>query len=148
MTTRRRLAALVLATACLAALAAEGKPEGASVKIPFAAKDVPAALKAGDRVNLKVVLGSTITAKGKALVRSKVFVADLEVVSVQRQAKPADPTKAVEVEVRTTKEKAAKVEKLKVATVTVVQKDVNGKTETKKKPVPLILELVNPAKGN
>jgi hypothetical protein len=145
---RPPFAALALTVACLAALAAQKKPEAVAVqvKLQLPAKAVPAALKAGDRVDLKVVLSRSTTPTGKVNVRSRSLVDNLEVVSVKREEKPADPARAVAVVLRGTKEQADKVNKLKATTVTVRAKDEHGKAVPTKRPVPLFLELVKPKK--
>jgi hypothetical protein len=143
---RPQFAALALTAACLAALAAQKKPEVVAVKVELQlpAKAVPAALKAGDRVDLKVVLSRSVTPTGKVSVRTRSLVDNLEVVSVKRQEKPADPATAVAVVLRGTKEQADKINKLKATTVTVVERGKDGKPVTTMRPVPLFLELVKP----
>jgi hypothetical protein len=133
-------------TVCLASSAQEqGKAARVKVEIHLAAEHAPDSIKAGATADLKFVLSSVKT-KGKVMYRTKGLADGVEVVAVKRQEKPADPNKAVLVELRVTKEQAAKIEKAKVHTVTVVESEPGGKVVSTKRPVPLRLEPVKAAK--
>src|SRR5262249_55970680 len=68
-------------------------------------------------------------------------VRDLEVVSVQRVEKPKGAEGAIKVEIRVTKEQAVVIEKTKKQLVNWVEPGPGGVTQTRRKPVPLRLEL-------
>jgi hypothetical protein len=139
------LAAVAAAAVCLAPSPGQEKAQETKVKVEvhLAAEHAPEALKAGSRADLKMVLGSAKTKTGKATYSTSPLADGVEVVSVKREKKPADPDKAVLVELRTTKAHAEKIERAKARLVTVVESD-GGKPVSRKRPVPLRLELAKP----
>jgi hypothetical protein len=141
------LTALTVAAACLAVSAAQQKDKEAKVKVEIhlSAEHAPKGLKAGDRADLSYVVSSVKTKSGKAIYNTKPLAEGVEVVAVKRQEKPADPAKAVLVELNITKAQADKIDKVKATGVDVVESD-NGKPVTKKRPIPLRLELLKPKK--
>jgi hypothetical protein len=144
----RHLSALIIAVAaCLATSSAQEKAEAAKVKVEIhlSAEHAPEGLKAGARANLRFVTSSTRTKTGRAVHSTRPLVDDVEVAAVKREEKPADPARAVLVELSVTKAQAEKVEKAKEQVVTVVESE-GGKVVTKKRPIPLRLELAKPAK--
>ncbi len=139
------LAAVIAAAVCLAPSPGQEKAQEAKVKVEvhLAAEHAPEALKAGSRADLRMVMGSTKTKTGKVTYSTRPLADGVEVVSVKREQKPADPDKAVLVELRATKPQAEKIEKVKAHLVTVVESD-GGKPVSRKRPVPLRLELAKP----
>jgi hypothetical protein len=130
------------------AYATQEKAPAARVKVEvhLSADHAPEAIKANSRADLVYVQSSAKTSKGKVLYNTRPVARDVEVVSVKREKKPADPARAVRVELRVTKEQAAKIEKMKTLVVTVVETE-GGKSVTKKRPVTLRLEPARRAKG-
>src|SRR5262245_21934541 len=127
----RPLLTVVALAALSAALPAQekGNDEKPKVEVALAAQHVPDGLKAGSRADLVMVVSTTVTATGLATVRTAPLAAGTEVLSVKREEKPADPLKAVLLELGVTKEQAAKIEKAKLHMVSVVER-VNGKVVT------------------
>lgn len=145
---RRCLAALALVgAACLTSSTAQEKAQEAKVKVDvhLSVEHTPEGLKAGSRADLKMVLSSVKSKTGKVLYRTSSLADGVEVVAVKREQKPADPHKAVQVELRATKAQAEKIEKAKSQLVTVTESE-GGKIVTSQRPVPLRLELLAPAK--
>ena len=142
---------LLLSAVVLVALGAaspgqeKGDNEKAKVEVALAAQHVPEGLKAGSRADLLMVLSTIVAPSGLTSMRTAPLAAAAEVLSVKREEKPADPLKAVVVELRVTKEQAAKIEKIKTHLVTVVERK-DGKIHKTKRPVLLRLELAKPAK--
>jgi hypothetical protein len=144
MKPRHCLAALLAVAVCLSASAAREKPAEpkTTVKVYLAAEHAPEGLKAGSRANLMMVTSSARTKGGKVSYSTKPLAPDVEVVSVKREKKPESPDKAVLVELKATKDQAAKIEKVKTTLVTIAE---SGGT-VRKAPIPLRLELLPPAK--
>jgi hypothetical protein len=143
----RHFLAMVMVIACVNASAAQQQPAAVRVKVEvhLAAEHVPETIKANSRADLVYVQSSVKSRNGKILYNTRRVAADVEVVSVKREKKPADPARAVLVELRVTKEQAAKIEKMKTRVVTVVERE-DGKSVTKKQPVTLRLEPAPPTK--
>jgi hypothetical protein len=143
----QRFLPVLMAVACVPAHAAQEKAPAASVKVevPLSAEHAPEAIRANTRADLVYVASTTRFGTGKVLYTTRPIVRDVEVVSVKREKKPADPARAVLVELRVTKEQAAKIEKMKTLLVTVVERE-GGKPVTKKRPLTLRLEPAKPAK--
>jgi hypothetical protein len=116
------------------------------VEIHLSAEHAPEAVKANTRADLMYVVSSAKSKAGKVAYSTKRLFDDLEVVSVKREEKPANPDKAVLVELQVTKERAAKIEKLKTQEVLIAESVGKGKPTTKRRPVPLRLEPAKPAK--
>src|SRR5262249_40384561 len=106
----RSLLCVFVATVCVGTVAAQDrvKLEGA-----FASEHVPNGVKAGDRVDLVVVLSATTTKTGLASYSTRPVVQKVEVASVTKVEKPKTPEEAVKVELWLTKDDAARVERLK-----------------------------------
>jgi hypothetical protein len=121
------------------------KAQEVKVEVYLSAEHAPEALKAGSRADLKMVLSKVATKTGKVAYSTGPLADGVEVVSVKREEKPKDPDKAVLVELRATKAQAEKIERAKERLVTVRETD-GGTTVIKKRPIPLRLELVKPAK--
>jgi uncharacterized protein (TIGR03067 family) len=132
--------------AIVAASAAQhsDKEDKVKVQVSFSAQHVPAELKAGSRADLVMVVSMMIAPSGLTNMRTAPVAAATEVVSVKREETSADPLKAVQVELRVTKEQAEKIEKIKERRVKVRER---GSGVLKEVPIPLRLELVNGAGG-
>jgi hypothetical protein len=111
------------------------------VEVLLATEHVPKDLKAGTRVDLKMVTGKTVGPNGLTVYRASLVAADLEVASVTRVEKPATPEVAVRVQLLVAKDTAAKVEKTRDHIVTVVERQGDGSVVRKMIPVTLRLEL-------
>jgi hypothetical protein len=138
----------MVVAACLAPSSAQEKAgeERVKVEVYLSAEHAPEGLKAGARADLVMVLGKTMTKDGKLVsYRIAPLAGGAEVVSVKREEKPANPARAVRAELRVTKQQTARIETAKGRLVTVVESE-GGKPVTKKRPVPLRLELVKPMK--
>jgi hypothetical protein len=143
------LASLALLTG-LPAAQEKGQPDPAKspaagetvvVEVSLATEHVPEGLKAGDRVDLKNVLSKTTGPRGLVYYNARTIAPDVEVVSVTRVEEPKDPEMAVKVELRMPKPQAERVETIKKRLVTVVLRIPGGGTETRQKPLTLLLEL-------
>jgi hypothetical protein len=143
----RRLLPPLAVVLCIPAHAAQEKAPEARVKVEvhLAAEHAPEAIKANTRADLVYVASTTKFGTGRVVHNTRPIARDVEVVSVKREKKPADPARAVLVELRVTKEQAAKIEKMKTLLVTVVESE-GGKPVTKKRPVTLRLEPAKRAK--
>jgi hypothetical protein len=117
------------------------KDDRVKVEILLATEHVPKDLKAGTRVDLKMVTGKTVTATGKTALTLSPVAADVEVASVAPVEKPANPEAAVRVNLLVPKDLAAKVEKTRDTMVMVVERQADGTVVRKTKPVILRLEL-------
>jgi hypothetical protein len=137
------LAALFAVAVCLSLSAADEKPAEpkATVKVFLAAEHAPDGLKAGSQANLVMVRAATKRA-GKFYYATSSLAPDVEIVSVKREKKPESPDKAVLVELKATKEQAAKIERAKGTLVTIRERG----GVVRKAPVPLRLELIAPKK--
>jgi hypothetical protein len=116
------------------------------VEVLLATEHVPQGLKAGTRVNLKMVTGKTVGPKGRAVYATGLVAEDVEIASVAPVDKPANPEAAVRVYLLVAKDVAKKVEKIGDHLVTVVDRQGDGSVERKKKPVTLRLEPREPDK--
>src|SRR5262245_62160233 len=127
---------------------AQDKKAGDSLKVQvlLATEHVPKGLKAGNRVDLKMVTGKTVGPKGLNVYATSLVAADVEVASVAPVDKPATPEAAVRVQLMVAKDMAGKVEKTRDRMVTVVERQGDGSVESKMKPVTLRLELTKPKK--
>jgi hypothetical protein len=72
--------------------------------------------------------------------RSPVVSGSFEVLSVEKVEKPTDAEQAVKVVLRVSKTRAVRFEMFKTREVTVVER-VGGQAVTKKKTIPMVLEL-------
>jgi hypothetical protein len=72
--------------------------------------------------------------------RSPVVSGSFEVLSVEKVEKPIDADHAVKVVVRVSKTRAERIETFKTHEVTVVER-AGGQAVTKKKTIPMVLEL-------
>ncbi len=116
------------------------------IEVFLATEHVPKELKAGTRVDLKMVMGKTVAPNGLTVYRASLIVADVEVASVASVDKPATPEGAVQVQLLVPKDMAGKVEKTRDHMVSVVERQADGSVERKKKPVTLRLEPAKPDK--
>jgi hypothetical protein len=138
---------LLLAGIWLIALAGlvpgqEGKADDrVKVDVLLSEENVPKGLKAGNRVDLKMVTGKSITPKGVVSLNTVPVAPDLEVASVTNVEKPATPLAAVKVQLLVPKDLAAKVEKTRDRMVSVVERTKDGGVVRKMIPVILRLEL-------
>ncbi|MFO0844858.1 MAG: hypothetical protein U0797_21085 [Gemmataceae bacterium] len=146
MSGRQCLIALTTLAVCLTASPSQQKAGAAKVEVHLAAEHAPEGLKAGSRTDLMYVTSSVKTKAGKVVHSTNVLVEGLEVVSVKREEKPADPAKAVVVELRGTKGQVEKVERAKRRTVVVAETEAGGKVVTKMRPLTLRLELAKKGK--
>jgi hypothetical protein len=107
------LIAVTAAAAYLSQAPGQEKAQEAKVKVEvhLSSEHAPMALKAGARTDLKMVLPSTKTAS-KVGYETNPLADSVEVVSVKREEKPADPDKVVRVGLRATKVKAEQIEKV------------------------------------
>jgi len=124
---------------------APAKDDLVKVEVALATEHAPEGLKANSRVHLNYVVGKAVTRNGTTRYTTNQIVKDVEVISVTQVEKPNESEQAVKVELRVTKDQADKIEKYKTHLVTVVETIPGGGTVTKKKPVPLRLELVTSA---
>jgi len=120
--------------------------ESAKVEVAFAIVHVPQALKAGMKVDLEHVTSAIITGTGEAIYNPIPVVAGLEVVSVTKMEKPADPEQAVKVELKGTKQQIDKVVAIKSRVVNVSGKRPDGSFGPMQKPPTLRLELAKSEK--
>jgi hypothetical protein len=111
------------------------------VEILLATENVPKDLKAGARVDLKVVTGKTVTPRGVTSLSTMLVAADVEVASVKLLEKPDSPEAAVRVNLLVAKDLAAKVEKVRDTKVRVVEAQSDGTVVRKMIPPTLRLEL-------
>jgi hypothetical protein len=116
------------------------------VEIHLATENVPVGLKAGTRVDLKLVTGKTVGPKGLTLYSTSLVAADIEVASLVNVDKPATPEAAVRAQLLVAKDMAGKVEKTRDQMVNVVERQPNGLVVNRMKPVTLRLELPKAAK--
>lgn len=139
------LAVFVLA-ACLATAAAPQNPETGKVEVQLAVEHVPEGLKAGSRVNLLYVTSVNKRKGAKAPYTTRPIAEGLKVVGVRRQEKPADPAKAVSVELQGTQEQAARIETTKTRVVDWAERGPDGKYAITRRPLILRLESATPQK--
>jgi hypothetical protein len=145
------LVALALLTVCGAAAPTRGHParaaarttargaeEQAKVELSFATEHVPAGLKAGAKVDLMMVNGRSVTPAGQVSYTTSTVAGSAEVASVTPVDKPATPEQAVKVELRVTKDQAARIERLKAQKVKTVETTAQGRVE---KTVPVTFRL-------
>jgi hypothetical protein len=143
--TRLLLAGIGLAATVGLALAQDNKAdERVKVEVLLATEHVLEGLKAGTRVDLKLVTGKTVGPKGRTVYSARLVAADVEVASVAAADKPASPEAAVRVQLLVSKEKGDKVKKTRDHLVTVVERQGDGSVKRKMKPVTLRLELPKP----
>ena len=115
--------------------------EMTKVEVALAAENVPDGVKVGSKVQLVYVAGRTVTGTGRvAERRSPVVSGSFEVLSVEKVEKPTDADQAVKVVLRVSKTRAERIETFKTHEVTVVER-VGGQAVTKKKTIPMVLEL-------
>ena len=103
-------------------------------------------LRAGTRLDLKMVAGKTVGPNGLTIYNAPLVAADVEVASVELVDKPENSEAAVRVQLLVPKDLAGKVEKTRDRMVTVAERQADGSVERKLKPVTLRLELPKPAK--
>jgi hypothetical protein len=111
------------------------------VEVLLATEHVPKDLKAGTRVDLKMVMGKTVAPNGLTIYNTSLVAAAIEVASVALVEKPAAPEAAVRVHLLVAKDRAEKVEKTREHLVTVRERQADGSVLSQKKPVILRLEL-------
>jgi hypothetical protein len=116
------------------------------VEVLLATEHVPEGLKAGTRVDLKMVTGKTVGPNGLTAYRVALVAADVEVASVAPVDKPATAEAAVRVQLLVARDMAEKIEKTRDRMVTVVERQGDGSVVTKMKRVTLRLELPRPDK--
>lgn len=121
---------------------ASAQDESTTVEVFFAAENVPAGLKAGDKVSLHRLDGRSVTPSGKVSQTTTMLVPNAEVVSVKTVEKPKTPDLAVKIELRVKKSQARIVERAKTQLVNVMETSSGGNTKVVKKPVTLLL-MVN-----
>jgi hypothetical protein len=145
--TRLLLAGIGL-VATLGFVPAQDKKDDDRVKVEvrLATEHVPKDLKAGTRVDLKMVTSKTVGPNGLTAYGTAPVAADIEVASVETVDKPATPEAAVRVQLLVPKDMAGKVEKARDHQVPVVERKGDGSVERKMKPVTLRLELPTPEK--
>jgi hypothetical protein len=115
--------------------------EMAKVEVALAVGNVPEGTKPGSKVQLVFVASRSLTATGLVSERrAPVVPGSFEVLAVDKVEKPTDPNHAVKVELRVPKARAERIETFKTREVTVVER-AGGQTVTKKKPIPMVLEL-------
>jgi RNA polymerase sigma factor (sigma-70 family) len=107
------------------------------VEVAVATAHLPEDLKAGARVDLQYVKAVMHYGTGKVVYDAPTVVAGIEVVSVTRLEKPMDPDRAVKVELRVTKEQAARIDKEKQRLVDWSEPGPGRTKKTVKKLVPL-----------
>ena len=107
---RRFLPVLMIFCMTISAAATQEKVEAAKVKVEvhLSAEHAPEAIKVKSRVDLVYVKSAIKTRTGKAKYMTAPLAKDAEVASIKREKNPADPAKAVRVELLVTKEQAAK----------------------------------------
>ncbi len=144
----RLLLAGIRLVATIGLVPAEDKKADDRVKVEvlLATEHTPKDLKAGTRVDLKLVTGKTVGPRGLTLYRTSLVVADVEAASVTTVDKPATPEAAVRVQLLVGKDMAEKVEKTRDRMVTVIEPQKDGGVVSKMKPVTLRLELPKPDK--
>jgi hypothetical protein len=116
------------------------------VEVLLATEHVPKGLKAGTRVDLKMVTAKIVGPKGLAQYVTRPVAADLEVASVVPVDMPATPEAAVRVQLLVAKDMARKVEKTRDSQVNAVERQADGSTVRKRRLVTLRLELPKPQK--
>jgi hypothetical protein len=114
--------------------------EKATIEVYFATEHVSESLKAGAQVDLKRVSGKTVTPNGKVTYSTDTLASNIEVASITIVEKPKSPEQAVKVELRVTKDQAAKIERAKTQLVTTMETAADGRVESKKKPITFRLE--------
>jgi hypothetical protein len=115
--------------------------EMTKAEVALAAENVPDGVKVASKVQLVYVAGRTVTGTGRvAERRSPVVSGSFEVLSVEKVEKPTDANQAVKVVLRVSKTRAERIETFKTHEVTVVER-VGGQVVTKKKTIPMVLEL-------
>jgi hypothetical protein len=116
------------------------------VEVLLATEHVPEGLKAGTRVDLKMVTGKTINPRGETAYVASLVAAAVEVASVEPVDKPAAPEAAVRVQLLVAKDSAERVEWHRDRKVTVFERQPDGSRVRQTKPVTLRLELPKPDK--
>src|SRR5262249_36454656 len=116
------------------------------VEVLFKTEHVPKDLKAGKRVDLKLVTGKTVGPNGLTVYRSQMVAADIEVGAIAPVDKAAAPETPVRVQLLVAKDMAGKVQKARDQIVTVVERQGDGTVVRKMIPVTLRLELPKPDK--
>jgi hypothetical protein len=115
--------------------------EMTKAEVALAAENVPDGVKVGSKVQLVYVASRTVTGTGRvAERRSPVVSGSFEVLSVEKVEKPTDADQAVKVALRVSKTRAERIETFKTREVTVVER-AGGQAVTKKKPIPMVLEI-------
>jgi hypothetical protein len=125
---------------------ADKTDERVKVEIHLATEHVPKDLKAGTRVDLKMVKSKTVGPRGRTTYSTSPVAENVEVASVVQVEKPANPEGAVRVQLLVVKDKAEKIKKTRDHMVTVVERQKDGGVVRKKKPITLRLELTKPVK--
>jgi len=118
-----------------------GAPGKAVVDVYLAAEHAPTGLKSGDKVVVLRVNGKTVTRKGRVAYTCAVVVPEATAVGVVNVEKPKSPEQAVKVQLQTTKDQAALIERVKTQTVTTYETSSDGRAEARKSPVTLRLEF-------
>ena len=136
----------LLATAGLVPAQDNKADDRVKVEVLLATEHVPEGLKAGTRVDLKMVTGKTVGPKGLTAYTTSLVAPDVEVVAVRTVDKPVTPEAAVWVQLLVAKDTAGRVEKTRDHMVTVVEREADGSVVRRMKPVTLRLELPKPDK--
>ena len=145
--TRLLLAGIgLVATAGLVPAQDKKADDRVKVEVLLATEHLPKGLKAGTRVDLKMVTGKTVGPRNLTDYNTSPVAADLEVAEVTTVEKPANPEAAVRVQLLVGKDLAEKVKKIRDEVVSVVERKGDGTVVRKMKPVTLRLELSKPEK--
>ncbi|MBU6293285.1 MAG: hypothetical protein KJS91_01265 [Planctomycetes bacterium] len=134
--------AYVLATTASLALAHEA-PALNVIELFLMPEHIPENLKAGDKIDLKMVTGKAGVGK-RTLYMSQTMAADLEVKKVSRMEKPDEHGRSIRVELVAAAMATKTIEKAKAQLVTVVETVPGQGTTTKMRPVPFRLEPSKP----
>ena len=106
------------------------------VELRFAKEHVPANLPPGDKMDIMIVTGKTVTRTGQVSMSFKEFVRNAEVTFWEQVKEPKQPWEAVFVKLRVTPEQAEQIRKIKRVEVAVY----DSQKKLTKRPVPLHLE--------
>lgn len=134
--------ACVLATTASLALAQE-VPALNVVELFLMPEHIPENLKAGDKIDLKMVTGKAGVGK-RTLYMSQTMAAGLEVKKVSRMEKPDEHGRSIRVELVAAAMATKTIEKAKAQLVTVVETVPGQGTTTTMRPVPFRLEPSKP----
>ena len=139
-----KVAAVAMILAALAPFA-QAQQESAPkvIEIFLAPEHIPENLKAGDKIDLKMVTGKAGVGK-RALYMSQTMAGGLEVKKVSRMEKPDEHGRSIRVELAAPATAAKTIEKAKAQLVTVVETVPGQGSTTSLRPVPFRLEPTKP----